>query len=86
MEKLQVATTTNVNKLAGAITEIIKSEKKVTLSAIGAGAVNQSVKAIAVARRFIESYGIELVSTPSFRTSIIDGGERTSIEIIVEGR
>lgn len=86
MEKLQVATTTNVNKLAGAITEIIKSEKKVTLSAIGAGAVNQSVKAIAVARRFIESYGIELVSTPSFRTSIIDGVERTSIEIIVEGR
>lgn len=84
MRKLQVASATNVNKLAGAITEIIKSEKEVTLSAIGAGAVNQSVKAIAVAQRFLDPYKIKLNASPAFRVMMMDGEERTIIDILVD--
>lgn len=84
MEKLQVASTTNVNKLAGAITEIVKTESKVILSSMGAAAVNQSVKAIAVAQRFLEPYKIKLNASPAFRVIMIDGEERTAIDILVD--
>lgn len=84
MQTLLVASKTDSNKLAGAITEIIKNESKVTLSSMGAGAVNQAVKAIAVAQRFLEPYNLNIVASPTFRVISIESEERTIIDILVE--
>lgn len=84
MQTLLVASKTDSNKLAGAITEIIKNESKVTLSSMGAGAVNQAVKAIAVAQRFLEPYNLKIVASPTFRVITIESEERTIIDILVE--
>lgn len=84
MQTLLVASKTDSNKLAGAITEIIKNESKVTLSSMGAGAVNQAVKAIAVAQRFLEPYNLNIVASPTFRVILIESEERTIIDILVE--
>ena len=84
MQTLLVASKTDSNKLAGAITEIIKNESKITLSSMGAGAVNQAVKAIAIAQRFLEPYNLNIVASPTFRVILIESEERTIIDILVE--
>jgi stage V sporulation protein S len=56
------------------------------MQAIGAGAVNQAVKAIAIARGFVAPNGIDLVTIPAFAEIVIDGEERTAIKFIVEPR
>jgi stage V sporulation protein S len=58
----------------------------VELQAIGAGAVNQAVKAIAISRGFVAPNGIDLIMVPAFTKVIIDGEERTAIKFLVEAR
>ena len=82
-EILKVSTKTNPNSIAGAIVGFIKEKKKAELQAVGAGAVNQAVKGIAIARGFVASSGIDLICIPSFKEIEIDGEKRTSMKFIV---
>ena len=84
MALLKVSSSTKVNSLAGAIAGIIREEGVAEMSAIGAGAVNQAIKAIATAKGFLSPGGISIVCIPSFRTAGYGTDERTSINLIVK--
>lgn len=86
MEVLKVATKSSPNKVAGALAGVLRENGRAELQAVGAGAVNQSVKAIAIARGFVASGGVNLISIPAFIDIEIDGEERTAIKFIVEPR
>jgi stage V sporulation protein S len=85
MEILKVASRSNPNSVSGAIAGALEQRGVVEIHAIGAGAVNQTVKAIAIARRMIERDGERAVRvTPGFLEIEIDGATRTGIRFIVE--
>jgi stage V sporulation protein S len=83
---LRVAAISKPKSVAGAITAIIREKGSVELQAVGAGAINQAVKAIAIARGFIAPNGVDIVAIPAFAEISIDGEERTAIKFIVEPR
>ena len=83
---MKVSAKSNVNSVAGALAGTIREEGKAELQTIGAGALNQAVKAVAIARGFVASGGIDLICIPAFVTLEIDGEERTAIKLIVEPR
>ena len=72
--------------MAGAIAGMIKDGAVVDIQAVGAGAVNQAVKAIAISRGFLSPIGIEIACVPSFADIVIDGEYRTAIRFSVEPR
>lgn len=85
MDILKVASRSNPNSVAGAIACALEQDGVVEVHAIGAGAVNQTVKAIAVARRLIEQDGSSPIKVvPGFMELQIDGETRTGIRFIVE--
>lgn len=86
MEVLKVASESNPNSVAGALAAVLRESGKAELQAVGAGAVNQAVKAIAIARGFVAPGGIDLISIPAFVEIEIEGEERTAIRFIVEPR
>ena len=83
---LRVSAHSNPTLVAGALAAVVRKEGTVELQAVGAGAVNQAVKAIAIARGFVAPNGIDLVAVPAFTTIEIDGEERTAIRFLVRGR
>ena len=83
---LKVSSKSNPASVAGAIAGMIKDGKTVDIQSVGAGAVNQAVKAIAVSRGFLSPVGIEIVCIPSFADIMIDGEYRTAIRFSVEPR
>lgn len=86
MEVLKVSSKSNPNSVAGALAGVIREHGSAEIQAVGAGAINQSVKAIAIARGFVSPSGIDLVCVPAFSDIIIDGEERTAIKLIVQPR
>jgi stage V sporulation protein S len=86
MEILKVSSRSNPNSIAGALSGVIREKGIAEIQAIGAGALNQSVKAIAIARGFVAPSGIDLICIPAFTDIIIDGEERTAIKLIVQPR
>lgn len=86
MELLKVSSNSSPNKVAGALAGVLREEGKAELQAIGAGALNQGVKAVAIARGFVAPSGIDLICIPAFTDIEIDGEERTAIKLIVEPR
>ncbi|MCR6515746.1 MAG: stage V sporulation protein S [Clostridium sp.] len=86
MEVLKVSTKSNPNSVAGAIAAIIKEKNGVEIQAIGAGAINQAVKSIAIARGFVAPSGKDIICIPAFTDIQIDGEERTAIKLIVQSR
>jgi stage V sporulation protein S len=86
MTTLKVAAKSNPNSVAGALAGVIREEGTVEMQAIGAGAVNQAVKAIAIARGFLAPSGLEVICIPAFVNVVIDNEERTAIKFIVEPR
>lgn len=86
MEVLKVSTKSNPNSVAGALASVIRQNNGVEIQAIGAGALNQAVKAVAIARGFVAPSGIDLVCIPAFVDVEIDGEERTAIKLIVRVR
>ena len=86
MEILKVSSKSNPNSVAGALANILKERDTVEIQAIGAGALNQAIKAIAIARGFVAPSGKNLVCIPAFTDIVIDGEERTAIKLIVEAR
>ena len=86
MEVLKVSTKSNPNSVAGALAAIIKEKSIVEIQEVGAGAINQAVKAIAIARGFVAPTGKDIVCVPAFTDIEIDGEERTAIKLIVQPR
>ena len=84
-EMLKVSSKSNPNSVAGAIAGIIAEKGKVELQAIGAGAINQVVKAIAIARGYIAPLGIDLITIPAFATVVVEEQDRTGMKFIVKG-
>ncbi len=72
--------------VAGAVAAVIRNEGSVELQAVGAGAVNQAIKAVAIARGFLAPNGINLVVIPAFVEIEINSEERTALKFIVEPR
>lgn len=86
MDVLKVSTKSNPNSVAGALAAIIKEKNIVEIQAVGAGAINQAVKAIAIARGFVAPSGKDIICIPAFTDIQIDGEERTAIKLIVQPR
>jgi stage V sporulation protein S len=86
METLKVSSTSVPKSVAGAIAAVSRNEQPVDLVAIGASAVNQAVKSIAIARGYVAPNGIDLVCIPSFSQLEVDGMQKTSIHFLVEKR
>ena len=86
VETLRVAAKSKPNSVAGAVAGVIRERGSVELQTIGAGALNQAIKAVAIARGFLAPSGIELVCIPSFSDIAIDGNERTAIRLLVQPR
>ena len=75
-----------VGLVAGAIAGVVRENGKAEVQAIGAGAVNQALKAAAIASGYLELDGITIVCIPSFVEVEIDGQERTAIKLSIEPR
>ena len=86
MEILKVSAKSIPNSVAGAIAGVIREKGSVEVQAVGAGASNQAVKAVAIARGDLAPSGIDLVCVPAFANVLIDSEERTAIKLIVEPR
>ena len=84
MELLKVSAKSSPNGVAGAIAGLIKENGKVEMQAIGAGAINQAVKAVAIARGFMVPTGVDISCTPCFTEVMIDDAEKTGIRFLVE--
>ena len=83
---LKVSSKSSPASVAGAIAGMIKDGVCVEIQSVGAGAVNQAVKAIAISRGFLSPVGIEIVCIPSFADIVIDGEYRTAIRFLIEPR
>ena len=86
METLKVGTKSDPNRVAGALANVLREKGNVEIQAIGAGALNQAIKAIAIARGFVAPSGKNLICIPAFSDIIIDGEERTALKLIVEAK
>ena len=84
METIKVSSKSDPNRVAGALANIFRDKDSVEVQAIGAGALNQAVKGIAIARGYVAPSGKNLVCIPAFIDITIDGEERTAIKLIVE--
>lgn len=83
---LKVSSKSSPASVAGAIAGMVKDGVGVEIQAVGAGAVNQAVKAIAISRGFLSPVGIEIACVPSFADIVIDGEYRTAIRFTVDPR
>lgn len=86
MEILKVSANSQPKSVAGALAAVLRDNNYAELQAVGAGAVNQAVKAIAITRGFVAPNGIDLVAVPAFSEVSIDGEERTAIKFFVQPR
>jgi stage V sporulation protein S len=84
METIKVSSKSNPSSVAGALANALREKDSLEIQAIGAGALNQSIKAIAIARGFVAPTGKNLVVIPAFTNILIDNEEKTAIKLIVE--
>jgi stage V sporulation protein S len=84
VEILRVSAKSNPHAVAGALAGVIREKGLAELQTIGAGALNQAVKALAIARGFLAPSGIDLVCRPAFTDIEVDGNERTAIRLMIE--
>ncbi len=85
-EVLKVSADSKPKAVAGAVAAVVREKGSVELQAVGAGAVNQAVKAIAISRGFVAPNGIDLIAIPAFTKVEIEGEERTAIRFLVQPR
>lgn len=86
MEVLKISSNSKPKSVAGAIAAVLRSNGSVEVQAIGAGAVNQAVKSVAIARGYVIANGIELVCVPSFTKIQVGEEEKTAIKLLVCSR
>ncbi|PIZ46427.1 stage V sporulation protein S [candidate division WWE3 bacterium CG_4_10_14_0_2_um_filter_41_14] len=82
-ELIRVSATSRSTAVAGAIAGVMRQQRYAEVQAIGASAVNQAIKAIAIARGYLEQDNIDLAVVPAFTDVVIDGNERTALRIAV---
>ena len=85
-EVLKVSARSRPSAVAGAIAGVVRESGKAEVQAIGAGATNQAVKAVAIARDYLRETGIEVVCLPAFIDVTIENEDRTAIRLVVEPR
>jgi stage V sporulation protein S len=83
-EILKVSSKSNPNSVAGALAGVVRSFGAVEIQVVGAGALNQAVKAVAIARSYVADSGMDLSCRPTFADIEIDGERRTAIRLLVE--
>jgi stage V sporulation protein S len=81
---LKVSAKSNPNSVAGALAAVLRERETAELQAVGAGAINQAIKAVAIARSYLKTSQIDLVCVPSFIDVEINGNERTGISLAIE--
>ncbi|GAB4269800.1 MAG: stage V sporulation protein S [Candidatus Promineifilaceae bacterium] len=86
MNVIKVSARSRTAAVAGAIAGVIREAKRAEVQAIGAGAVNQALKAIVIAKGYLAEEGVYVVCDPSFVEVTIDAQERTAVRIVVEPR
>jgi len=86
MALLKVSSKSNPHKVAGALAGSIREDGRAELQTIGAGSLNQAIKAVAIARGFVASEGFDLICSPAFTEVEIDGEQRTAIRLLIEPR
>lgn len=84
MEMIKVSSKSVPNSVAGAIASMIRTSNRIQIQVIGAAALNQAIKAIAIARGYIVPTGEELICIPSFHDLMIDEKEITAIRLLIE--
>ena len=84
MDIIKVKAVSRTAAVAGAIAGVFRDMKHAEVQAIGAGAVNQAVKAMVLAKNFLEQDGIDVVFTPEFVNVEIDGKVRTAIRFVID--
>ncbi len=83
---LKVSKNSNPASVAGALSGVIRERGSAELQAIGAAAVNQAVKSVAIARGFLAPSGFDIVCIPAFSEIEVQGEERTAIKFLVESK
>jgi stage V sporulation protein S len=86
VEKLRVSSKSNPTAVAGALAGVVREKGCAEIQVIGAGALNQAIKAIAIARGYVAPVGYDLVCIPAFKDVDINGEHRTAIRLIIEPR
>jgi stage V sporulation protein S len=86
VDVIRVAAQSRSTAVAGAIAGVVRENGRADVQAIGAGAVNQAVKAAAIAIAFLAADGLEVICIPDFADVMIGGQERTAIRIAIEPR
>ena len=84
MELIKISARSVPKSAAGAIAAVIREKKIVEIQAVGAGAINQAVKSIAIARVYVVDDGLDLICKPAFTNVKIDDAEKTAMQFIVE--
>jgi stage V sporulation protein S len=85
-EVLKVSSKSNPHAVAGAMAGIVRGGKAADVHVVGAGALNQAIKAVAIARSFVSEAGVDLICSPSFTEVAIGGEKRTALRLVVEDR
>jgi stage V sporulation protein S len=86
MDIIKVSANSRTSAVAGAIAGVMREHKHAEVQAIGAGAVNQAVKALVLAKGYLNGDGIQVVCVPEFVDVDIDGKVRTAIKLVVDPR
>ena len=86
MDIIKVSANSRTSAVAGAIAGVIREHKHAEVQAIGAGAVNQAMKALVLAVGYLNADGIQIVCVPEFADVTIDGKVRTAIKLVIEPR
>ena len=86
MNVIKVSARSRTAAVAGAIAGVMREVSRAEVQAIGAGSVNQALKAIVIAKGYLAEEGVDIVCDPSFVEVSIDEQERTAIRIVVEPR
>jgi stage V sporulation protein S len=84
MDMIRVSATSRTSAVAGAIAGVVRDHKHAEVQAIGAGAVNQAIKALVLATGYLKLDGIDVACTPEFADVTIDDKVRTAIKLIID--
>jgi len=86
MDVLKVSSKSSPSSVAGAMAGIVRQHGSVEVQVVGAGALNQAIKAVAIARGYLAPSGIDVVCVPTFVDVEIDGQSRTALRLLIEDR
>lgn len=86
MDVIKVSASSRTSAVAGAIAGVVREHNRAEAQAIGAGAVNQAIKAVAIARTYLQEDGLDVICIPEFTSVDIEGKERTALKLVIEPR